>query len=182
MLDRSGEPRPNCIVIDDDPAVRRIVSHYVTEMLGVAPQQFELPSDALDYAALNPEIGVILIDWHLGDTNGLQWLAPLGREWPAAVFIVMSADSDPRGFVEATKCCRTALWWRKTDSIAMLGSLIQVAMEEHRRRILGESSQTLSELKDQAIREALALHGGNIDQAAKALGISASTIRRHLST
>jgi DNA-binding NtrC family response regulator len=180
MQDQESPKPTHVVIIDDDPAIRRIVSRYVKDIIGTVATEFESPSDAMDFAARNPDVGIILIDWHIGSINGLEWLEPLNREWPGAVFIVMSADTDPRGFVEVSKRCRVALWWRKTDSIPMLGSLLTVAMEEHQRRLKGESTKTLADVKDEVIREALALHGGNIELAAKALGISTSTIRRHI--
>ncbi len=172
--------KANCVIIDDDPAIRRILARHVFEVLGVQPEGFSSPADADEYAPQNPDVSVILIDWHIGEVDGLKWIEPLSRHWPQAVFIVISADSDPHGYLQASRSCRLALWWRKTDSLSMLGSLITVAMEEHLRRLSGESNRTLAEIKDTAIRGAVAGHSGNLDMAAKELGVSTSTIRRHL--
>lgn len=172
---------PRCVIIDDDPTTLRIVNHYTREMLGVESACFDNPSDALDYAAINRNISIILVDWHIGDINGLRWLEPLSREWPLAVVIVISGDADPNGLIEASRSGRVSLWWRKTDSVAMLASLLNVAMQEHERRVSGDAFKTLADIKDTAIRGAVSNHGGNIDLAAKELGVSPSTIRRHLS-
>ena len=170
------------VIIDDDHAVRRMIGRTIHETFSDEPAEFASPSEALDYTALNREVAVVLIDWHIGELDGTQWIAPLTREWPAAAFIVMSADADPRGYLAASQTGRIALWWRKTDSTAMLASLMSVALDLHGRLRSGEAFRTLADIKDTAIRGAVANHRGDLKAAAKELGVSVSTIRRHLSS
>jgi DNA-binding response OmpR family regulator len=80
------------LVIENDSDTREVLCCALNDA-GYTTLEAAKVSDGLRVARLNPEIGVVLLDIHLGDRlTGLEILAPLRSRLNFAQFILVSGD------------------------------------------------------------------------------------------
>jgi DNA-binding NtrC family response regulator len=89
------------LVVDDDPAVRRMLEALLAE----AGHEPILAADAAALRALRPSVppDVVVLDWQLPDGDGLALLPGLKRRWPHTEIIVLTGFATLDAAVEATK-------------------------------------------------------------------------------
>jgi DNA-binding response OmpR family regulator len=80
------------LVIENDADTREVLCCALNDA-GYQTLEAAKVADGLRLARLNPEIGVVLLDIHLGDRlNGLEIIAPLRSRLSFAQFILVSGD------------------------------------------------------------------------------------------
>lgn len=91
-----AEPRtmaPRCLVVDDDPAVRRSIAR-VTEALGLEPLQAEGGGEALALLASEGEVPLIISDVNMPGISGLELLEEVQRRYPDTAVLMLSGVAD----------------------------------------------------------------------------------------
>lgn len=97
----AGQPRTDTrlkILVVDDHALIREGLRQVLRGLEEDVEVFEASSctRAFELAAQEPELDLVLLDYHLPDMNGLEALDIFARQHPALPIIVISGSVNPR--------------------------------------------------------------------------------------
>jgi DNA-binding NtrC family response regulator len=96
-----SELRPLVVVADDDPHLRDLIEHHVTEWgyrcAGTAD------AEALQALIAQEVPAVILLDIGLGDTDGITLVEPLTRQLPAVPIIMITANATVQAAVDSLK-------------------------------------------------------------------------------
>jgi DNA-binding response OmpR family regulator len=106
-------PRPTVLVVDDDPAVGRMVRLSI-EIDGAAVLSAESLADAR--LLLSPDLHGIVLDRRLPDGDGLDLLPEIERACPEVPVVVYSGLDDGR---EPSTVTRVA----KTDMVSLFDAL-----------------------------------------------------------
>jgi CheY-like chemotaxis protein len=93
-------PGPLILVVDDDPAMRRLV-RTALELEGF--DIIEAATLAQARSVGSERIGGIVLDRHLPDGDGLEAFAELAARWPGAEVVVHSAEPVPADFPSVAK-------------------------------------------------------------------------------
>jgi putative nucleotidyltransferase with HDIG domain len=95
-LAEKAEPRvlaPRCLVVDDDPAVRKSIAK-VTEALGLSPLQAENGRAALDLLEIEGEVPLIISDVNMPGLSGLELLEEVQRRYPDTAVLMLSGVAE----------------------------------------------------------------------------------------
>ncbi len=87
-------------VVDDDPAIRELLSFIVTEA-GYAVDAFSSGAEVLAHSGRPP--GAILLDLMMPEVDGVEVLKEIVRRDPKLPVIMITADNDVQRAVEVTK-------------------------------------------------------------------------------
>jgi len=118
--------KPRVLVVDDDPAVCRMLQAVLTEA-GYEPSG--VPDAAGLFALLpTPVPDVIILDWHLPDGDGIALLPQVKRRWPESEVIILTGYGTFDAAVEATKLGAFHFVGKPID-VAALRVLVQRAAE-----------------------------------------------------
>jgi two-component system, chemotaxis family, chemotaxis protein CheY len=98
---RNGEQQPVVLVVDDNPAIRDMVS-WALELDGYEPAEAAEGQEALDWIDNALREGrypaVILLDLAMPGMNGVVFLEHLNRQWeiahPLPAIVVITAGTD----------------------------------------------------------------------------------------
>lgn len=96
------EVMKNCIVVDDDET-NRVVAAEMAESLGLrVSHEFECAKEALPYV-LAGEVDVILLDWHMPEMDGIEFLEHLRttKEGQKVAVLMYSAMEEQGGIAKA---------------------------------------------------------------------------------
>src|SRR5262245_8494791 len=91
MTERA-EPKtlaPRCLVVDDDPAVRKSIAK-VTEALGLSPLQASNGTEALNVLESQGEVPLIISDVNMPGVSGLELLEEVQRRYPDTAVLMLS--------------------------------------------------------------------------------------------
>ena len=95
-LAERAEPKilaPRCLVVDDDPAVRKSIAK-VTEALGLAPLQAENGHQALDLLNAEGEVPLIISDVNMPGLSGLELLEEVQKRYPDTAVLMLSGVAE----------------------------------------------------------------------------------------
>jgi cyclic di-GMP phosphodiesterase len=84
---------PRCLVVDDDPAVRRSIAK-VTEALGLSPLQAGNGREALDLLQVEGEVPLIISDVNMPGISGLELLEEVQRRYPDTAVLMLSGVAE----------------------------------------------------------------------------------------
>lgn len=84
---------PRCLVVDDDPAVRRTIAR-VTEALGLTPLQAANGREALAVLDREGEVPLIISDVDMPELTGLGLLEEVQRRYPDTAILMLSGVAD----------------------------------------------------------------------------------------
>ncbi|HSO22111.1 MAG TPA: sigma-54 dependent transcriptional regulator [Chondromyces sp.] len=87
-------------VVDDDPAIRELLSFIVTGA-GYKVDSFSSGAEVLTHSARPPD--AVLLDLMMPEIDGVQVLKELLRRFPGLPVVMITADNDIRRAVEVTK-------------------------------------------------------------------------------
>jgi DNA-binding NarL/FixJ family response regulator len=114
----------NFLVIDDHALIRDALRGVFNEL-----KQASTVSEASNYRQAmrlleqNPNYGVILLDLHLPDRNGLTVIAELRERYPAISIVVLSAFNDYDNVVKALNLGAVGFIPKSAERAVMLGAL-----------------------------------------------------------
>ncbi len=95
-LAERAEPKilaPRCLVVDDDPAVRKSIAK-VTEALGLAPLQAENGHEALNLLSAEGEVPLIISDVNMPGLSGLELLEEVQKRYPDTAVLMLSGVAE----------------------------------------------------------------------------------------
>jgi DNA-binding NtrC family response regulator len=169
------------LVVDDDPDVLKAAA---IALAGVASVSVAGSPETQVEAVAARTFHAVLLDMNfaLGDRSGregLDWLARLQATDPTLSVVLMTTYGGVTLAIEALKRGAADFVlkpWRNEALAATLAAA--AAMTEQRRRTAADLN--LDELERRAIEKALALHEGNISQAAAALGLTRPALYRRM--
>jgi DNA-binding response OmpR family regulator len=85
---------PTVLVVDDDPAARRLVSIWLEERGFTVHDAQDGETGVREAARLNPD--VVLLDWRLPDENGPSVCRRLAETVPRPAIVMLTGLDDPR--------------------------------------------------------------------------------------
>jgi len=85
---------PTVLVVDDDPAARRLVSIWLEERGFCVHDAHDGETGLREAARLNPDI--VLLDWRMPDENGPSICRRLTETVPRPVIVMLTGLDDPR--------------------------------------------------------------------------------------
>src|SRR5215208_1404866 len=85
---------PTVLVVDDDPAARRLVSIWLEERGFSVHDAQDGETGLREAARLNPD--VVLLDWRLPDENGPSVCRRLADAVPRPAIVMLTGLDDPR--------------------------------------------------------------------------------------
>jgi two-component system phosphate regulon response regulator PhoB len=85
---------PTVLVVDDDPAARRLVSIWLEERGFSVHDAHDGESGVREAARLNPD--VVLLDWRLPDESGPSVCRRLADAVPRPAIVMLTGLDDPR--------------------------------------------------------------------------------------
>src|SRR3954468_24078743 len=85
---------PTVLVVDDDPAARRLVAIWLEERGFVVHDAHDGETGLRESARLNPD--VVLLDWRLPDELGPSPCRRLAETLPRPVIVMLTGLDDPR--------------------------------------------------------------------------------------
>jgi two-component system chemotaxis response regulator CheY len=81
------------LVVDDSRAIRRILSHMLTE-IGFTVVEACHGRDALDQLYAHADISLMLVDWNMPEMNGLELVQAVRRQDQFASVTVMMVTTE----------------------------------------------------------------------------------------
>jgi DNA-binding NarL/FixJ family response regulator len=112
------------LVIDDHALIRDALRRVLKELRrDAAVLEASSAAEALETIADNPEIGLILLDLHLPDRDGLSLLAELREQRPAVSVVVLSASQDRTNVVRVLEAGARGYIPKSAKREVMLGAL-----------------------------------------------------------
>ena len=169
------------LVLDDDPDVA-LAARYA--LAGVAERIDSAVSlDGVEQSLDAGRYAAVLLDMNFvagesGGRAGLDGLARIRAADPALAVVLMTAYGGVQLAVEALKRGAADFVlkpWKNDRLVEALSAAMRLT--ETRRETRGA---TLDDLEREAIRRALADHGGNISKAAAALGVTRPALYRKI--
>ncbi len=94
---------PNVMIIDDHPEFRELLAHHITSEWPRSQVTDQDPTVMPRVSDLRDDIDVILLDYRLGEENGLDWLRAMRAERDCPPIIFLTAAGDEMLAVKAIK-------------------------------------------------------------------------------
>jgi two-component system chemotaxis response regulator CheY len=90
------------LVVDDSKAIREIERKYLEE-LGFEVLEAENGEEALKILEENPDIKLILLDWHMPVMNGYEFLLKLrsNPKWVDIKVMMVTTENQQKSVIEA---------------------------------------------------------------------------------
>lgn len=90
------------LVVDDSKVIREIEKKYLEEM-GFEVLEAENGEIALNILENNPDIKLILLDWHMPIMNGYEFLLKLrtNLKWSHIKVIMVTTENDHKNIIKA---------------------------------------------------------------------------------
>jgi two-component system response regulator RegA len=170
-------PAPHFLVVDDDPDVLKAAA---MTLAGLGTVETAPSPDGREAAARTYDAALLDMNFALGERSGaagLDWLARLQAADPTLSVVLMTTYGGVGLAVEALKRGAADFVlkpWRNADLLSVMTAAVARTRE---RRAAGLN---LDVLEREAIGKALALHGGNVSQAAAALGLTRPALYRRM--
>lgn len=133
---------PRVMVIDDCEDMRRLVAQFIklewpgAQVAGWDPRESGRPGPGFDWSRFD----VVLLDYHLGEENGLEWLQQFCRDPACPPVVFFSGIGNESLAVQAMKCGAVDYIAKKDLSRARLVESVGAAMTERSRRQRADSN------------------------------------------
>ena len=128
-MDTPGTLKADWLVVDDDPAVLRLLETFLTDR-GARAHAVSSGRDALDYLGAHP-VDVVLTDRNMPGMNGDALLRQVRGQWPDTDVVMMTGMASVKTAVEAMRLGAADYIEKPLDLQTALGIFQRV--EEHRR-------------------------------------------------
>ena len=178
----------NLLLVDDHPLFGVGLAHALTT---AAPEMQVLTacslSQGLEAAAGQPELDIVLIDYHLGAHNGIEGLRRFGQQHPLVARILISGDETPT-LLAAARAAGASGFIGKAQSLEHMLAALRVvadgglAFGSIPRFELPSVSAAAAPQPTLRQLEVLAMvgHGQPNKRIAAALGIAERTVKLHI--
>jgi DNA-binding NarL/FixJ family response regulator len=191
-----------CLIVDDHSLIRDAMRGVLRSLKGddIAIGEAINRQAALEHIDLNPDLELVLLDLTLPDTDGMELLAEIGARYPALAVVVLSAHQDQCTVASALRLGALGFIPKSSPREILLGALnlIFAGGRYVPPEILGASSasghvetppsENLFSLarrfnltRRQAEVLSLMMRGGSNKEICRALGLSESTVKIHVS-
>ncbi|MCI0455577.1 MAG: response regulator [Gemmataceae bacterium] len=117
-MDAHTAPRPTLLVVEDDDQIRALLS-LLLPRLGFQAQAVAGGSEAVE-ALRHGDVAAALVDWRLGEEDGLETVAALRLLAPGLPCCLMSGQDDVPEEGPGVACVL-----RKPFSVGQLGRALQ---------------------------------------------------------
>jgi DNA-binding NtrC family response regulator len=128
-------------VVDDDPAIRELLSFIVSEA-GFGVDSFSSGAEVLAHSGRPPD--AVLLDMMMPEVDGVEVLKEILRRHPRLPVIMVTADNDVRRAVEVTKLGAYDYLVKPIDQERLLTTLSRAlshgSLEKEVERLKGELS------------------------------------------
>lgn len=115
------------LLIDDHPLFSVGFAHALSQASSVEVLTAPTIKDGLDQAAAWPGLDIVLIDYRLGDTDGLAGLRCFGERFPMVARVLISGDEDPALALRARAAGASGFLGKSASIAALLAALQRVA-------------------------------------------------------
>ncbi|MGB9761984.1 MAG: response regulator [Caldimicrobium sp.] len=90
------------LVVDDSKAIREIEKKYLEE-LGFFVLEAENGEEALEIVKENPDLSLILLDWHMPVMNGYEFLKKLRANplWSDIKVMMVTTENQQKSVIDA---------------------------------------------------------------------------------
>lgn len=118
----------NLLLVDDHPLFGVGFAHALTHAApDIAVRTAATLEDGLAQAAAWPELDIVLVDFRLGQANGLDGLRRFGARFPLVARVLISGDEDPALVARARDAGACGFLGKSASLPALLESLRRVA-------------------------------------------------------
>lgn len=143
----SGSAR--CLVVDDDPLVRRTLARVLSGQ-GLAPVEVESAPQALELLKHEGAVPLVITDIYMPEMNGIALLREIRRRWPDTAVLVITGVAEVSTAIECLQ--QGALdYLAKPVQLEEVRARIHQALERHRlaleNRYLQQSYQERLEIQ-----------------------------------
>ena len=143
----SGSAR--CLVVDDDPLVRRTLARVLCAQ-GMAPVEVESAPQALELLMREGAVPLVITDIYMPEMNGIALLREIRRRWPDTAVLVITGVAEVSTAIECLQ--QGALdYLAKPVQLEEVRARIHQALERHRlaleNRYLQQSYQERLEIQ-----------------------------------
>jgi DNA-binding NtrC family response regulator len=97
-----GDPLLSLLIVDDDPAIRRIFSSLIAEREGIEVREAERAEEALEILKLR-SFDVVFVDLQMPGIGGMMLLEMVRRDRPALEIVMVTAHGTIESAVQAMK-------------------------------------------------------------------------------
>jgi len=117
------------LVVDDSKAIRQIERKYLEEM-GFEVLEAEHGEQALEVLKENPDIKIILLDWHMPVMNGYEFLKKVraNPEWSDIKIMMVTTENQQKSVIDAIMAGANEYLMKPFDK-EMLETKIRYLME-----------------------------------------------------
>lgn len=168
------------LLIDDHPLFSVGFAHALSQVAsGVEVLTAPTIKDGLDQAAAWPGLDIVLIDYRLGDTDGLAGLRRFGERFPLVARVLISGDEDPALALRARAAGASGFLGKSASIAALLAALQRVVNGE---AVFDDAAQRISAGATARQMEVLTLvaQGQPNKRIALELGIAERTVKLHV--
>jgi len=118
------------LIVDDSKAIRQIEKKYLQEM-GFEVLEASNGEEALKVVQENPDIVLILLDWHMPIMNGYEFLVKLraNPKWKNIKVMMVTTENQQKSVVDAIMAGANEYLMKPFDK-EMLETKIKYLLEE----------------------------------------------------
>lgn len=118
------------LVVDDSSAIRKVERKYLEEM-GFEVLEAENGEEALKVVEENPDIDIILLDWHMPVMNGYEFLVKLrsNPKWSNIKVMMVTTENQQKSVIDAIMAGANEYLMKPFDK-EMLETKIKYLLEE----------------------------------------------------
>lgn len=118
------------LVVDDSGAIRKVERKYLEEM-GFEVLEAENGEEALKVVEENPDLDIILLDWHMPVMNGYEFLVKLrsNPKWSNIKVMMVTTENQQKSVIDAIMAGANEYLMKPFDK-EMLETKIRYLLEE----------------------------------------------------
>ncbi|NPA49612.1 MAG: response regulator [Thermodesulfobacteria bacterium] len=118
------------LVVDDSKSIRQIERRYLSKM-GYEVVEAENGEDALKVLEENPDVALILLDWHMPVMNGYEFLKKIraNEKWNHVKIMMVTTENQEKSVIDAIMAGANEYLMKPFDQ-EMLESKIRWLLEE----------------------------------------------------
>ncbi|WP_297056862.1 response regulator [Thermosulfurimonas sp.] len=118
------------LVVDDSKSIRQIERRYLEEM-GFTVVEAENGEEALKILRENPDVRLIILDWHMPVMNGYEFLKTVraNPEWNQVKIMMVTTENQQKSVIDALMAGANEYLMKPFDR-EMLETKIRFLLEE----------------------------------------------------